>query len=114
VRIFVTAIKGYNRIGPFYRWSTACIVTEASPGRAFAFTIGWPSNSSWRYELAEVDDGTLVTQTMTKMQPQMAPVVWIQRFVGVDDRAEHLHEGMAATLHGLADAVNRSPAAPQK
>jgi putative intracellular protease/amidase len=100
--------KGYNHIGPLYRWATVCNVSEDAPGRSFAFEVAWPSNTSWRYDLIAVDDGTEVTLTMTKKQPQAAPIVAIQRMVGVHDRAEHLHTGMSQTLTRLAQQLERS------
>jgi putative intracellular protease/amidase len=100
--------KGYNHIGPLYRWSTACKVTEDAPGRTFSFDVAWPSKTAWRYDLAAADDGTEVTLTMTKMQPQAAPVLAIQRMVGVHDRAGHLRTGMEQTLKGLAEQVQQS------
>jgi putative intracellular protease/amidase len=99
--------KGYNHIGPLYRWSTVCKVTEDAPGRTFAFDVAWPSKTTWRYDLAATDDGTEVTLTMTKMQPQAAPVLAIQRMVGVHDRAGHLRTGMEQTLKGLAEQVQQ-------
>jgi len=106
--------KGYNHIGPLYRWSTVCKVTEDAPGRNFAFDVAWPSKTAWRYDLAAVDDGTEVTLTMTKMQPQAAPVLAIQRMVGVHDRAGHLRTGMEQTLEGLAEQVVHKSAAEGK
>ena len=103
--------KGYNHIGPLYRWSTVCKVTEDAPGRTFAFDVAWPSKTVWRYDLAAAHDGTEVTLTMTKMQPQAAPVRAIQRMVGVHDRAEHLRTGMERTLKGLAEQVRHKRAA---
>jgi putative intracellular protease/amidase len=104
--------KGYNHIGPLYRWSTVCKVTEDAPGRTFAFDVAWPSKTAWRYDLTAVDDGTEVTLTMTKMQPQAAPVLAIQRMVGVHDRAGHLRTGMEQTLKGLADQVQQTSRNP--
>jgi putative intracellular protease/amidase len=104
--------KGYNHIGPLYRWSTVCKVTEDAPGRTFAFDVAWPSKTAWRYDLTAVDDGTEVTLTMTKMQPQAAPVLAIQRMVGVHDRAGHLRTGMEQTLKGLADQVQQTSRHP--
>ena len=104
--------KGYNHIGPLYRWSTVCNVTNDAPGRSFAFEVAWPSNTSWRYDLTAVEDATEVTLSMTKNQPQAAPVVAIQRMVGVHDRAEHLRTGMSQTLTRLAQQVER--ATPQR
>jgi putative intracellular protease/amidase/uncharacterized protein YndB with AHSA1/START domain len=102
---------GHNKIGPLYRWSTLCTVIEANPGKKFAFHVAWPSLSTWSYELTPVESaagsegGTLVTETMTKQQPQYAPVRWIQSAVGVPDRGAHLREGMRATLNALAEAL---------
>jgi hypothetical protein len=104
--------KGYNHIGPLYRWSTVCTVTAGAPGRNFAFDVAWPSKTSWRYDLAATDAGTEVTLTMTKQQPQAAPVVAIQRLVGVHDRAQHLRTGMEQTLKGLAQQVQQANARP--
>ena len=45
--------KGHNRNG-FFRWSTTCTVTDAEPGRAFAFEVrymGVPI-ARWRYDIA--------------------------------------------------------------
>jgi putative intracellular protease/amidase len=104
--------KGYNHIGPLYRWSTVCKVTEDAPGRTFAFDVAWPSKTAWRYDLSAADDGTMVTLTMTKMQPQAAPVLAIQRMVGVHDRAAHLRTGMEQTLKGLAEQAQQSSRQP--
>jgi hypothetical protein len=100
--------KGYNHIGPLYRWSTVCKVTDAAPGRTFGFHVAWPSNTSWRYDLAPTHDGTEVTFTMTKMQPQAAPVIAIQNMVGVRDRAGHLRAGMEQTLKRLAEQLQQN------
>jgi putative intracellular protease/amidase len=104
--------KGYNHIGPLYRWSTVCKVTDDAPGRTFGFHVAWPSNTSWRYDLAPADDGTEVTLTMTKMQPQAAPVIAIQHMVGVHDRADHLRAGMEQTLKRLAEQLQQNSPRP--
>src|SRR4029077_3486446 len=104
--------KGYNHIGPLYRWSTLCKVTEDAPGRTFAFDVAWPSKTAWRYDLTATDAGTEVTLTMTKMQPQAAPVLAIQRMVGVHHRAQHLRTGMEQTLDRLAQQLQRTNARP--
>jgi len=104
--------KGYNHIGPLYRWSTVCTVTEDAPGHTFAFEVAWPSKTSWRYDLTALDDATEVTLTMTKNQPQAAPVVAIQRMVGVHDRAQHLRTGMDQTLKRLAQQVQKANPRP--
>ena len=102
---------GKNRIGPLYRWRITATVTEAAPGRTFAFTTAWPSSSTWRYDLEPVDGGTRITESMTRRTPQMAVVRMIQNAVGVRDRAAHLHAGMSTTLERLDAALRREPAA---
>ena len=104
--------KGYNHIGPLYRWSTVCKISADVPGRTFAFDVAWPSKTSWRYDLSAIDDATEVTLTMTKTQPQAAPVLAIQRMVGVHDRAQHLRAGMDQTLERLARQVNQTKPRP--
>ena len=64
-----------------------------------------PEPASGRYKLTPVEGGTLVTETMTKQQPQYAPVRLIQSAVGVPDRGAHLRESMRATLDALAETL---------
>lgn len=97
--------KGYNKIGPLYRWSTKCTVTASVPGQVFAFDVAWPSLTSWRYDFAAVEGGTRVTFTMTKLQPQASPILAMQSLVGVHDRAAHLRTGMEKTLDRLAASM---------
>ncbi|GAA3767068.1 SRPBCC family protein [Micromonospora maritima] len=104
--------RGRNRIGRLYRWSMSATVTEATPGRAFAFTTDWPSSSSWRYQLEEVEGGTRITESMTRATPQMAIVRRFQDAVGVRDRAAHLRAGMTTTLHRIEAALRRETADP--
>nr|WP_232069344.1 SRPBCC family protein [Mycobacterium saskatchewanense] len=104
--------KGYNHIGPLYRWSTVCKVVADIPGRTFAFDVAWPSKTSWRYDLTAINGATEVTLTANKVQPQAAPVLVIQRMVGVHDRAQHLRAGMEQTLDRLARQVQRADARP--
>lgn len=104
--------KGKNRIGSLYRWTMTATVTEATPGRTFAFTTAWPSSSCWRYDLQAVEGGTRVTESMTRTTPQAAIVRSIQIAVGVRDRAAHLRAGMTTTLDRL-DAALRQEAVDQ-
>lgn len=99
--------KGSNNIGPLYRWSTVCRVVENQPNHSFAFTVAWPSNSYWRYTFTPVDGGTLVTESMSKVDAQMAPIRWMQNMVGARDRVANLRAGMTTTLDRLADVVVR-------
>ncbi|HEX4248299.1 MAG TPA: SRPBCC family protein [Pseudonocardia sp.] len=96
---------GHNNIGPLYRWSTVCTITEANPGKKFEFYVAFPSMSTWSYELTPVEGGTLVTETITKERPQYAPVRLMQSLVGVHDRGTHLRQGIETTLEAVASAV---------
>ncbi len=43
-------------------WSSKCTVTEATPGKAFAFSVG-RGETTWRYDLAPADGGCQVTES---------------------------------------------------
>lgn len=62
---------GDNKRGPM-RWQTECVVTDAEPGRRFAFDVrryGFGrlmvpvQIASWAYDFESVDGGTRVTET---------------------------------------------------
>ncbi|GAA1369556.1 SRPBCC family protein [Streptomyces beijiangensis] len=68
-----TAFDGHNKRGAF-RWTTRCTVTEADPGRAFAFrvhAIGLKRPrlrariATWEYRFEEAGSATRVTETWT-------------------------------------------------
>ncbi|MFE6165474.1 SRPBCC family protein [Streptomyces sp. NPDC056486] len=63
--------EGHNKRGPF-RWTTRCTVTEAEPGRRFAFrvhAIGLKRPrlrapiATWEYRFEDSDGATKVTET---------------------------------------------------
>lgn len=54
---------GHNRFNGF-RWSRECEVSEAEPGRVFAFSTfgkGGEEQTRWRYEIEPEGDGSRVT-----------------------------------------------------
>jgi uncharacterized protein YndB with AHSA1/START domain len=56
--------RGHNRLNGL-RWSRECVVTEAEPGRVFAFSTLYKGDEStrWRYLLEPTGGGaTLVTE----------------------------------------------------
>lgn len=57
---------GSNRRG-WARWSTTCRVTDAEPGRRFAFEVTWTvfPVARWDYEFSAADGGTEVRLTWT-------------------------------------------------
>lgn len=79
--------KGRNRNGS-HTWTTKCTVTEADPGRVFAFdvyTAGIVPIAHWRYDIAPTADGCTVTESTWDRRPK-----WIlkpaARATGVSDR----------------------------
>jgi uncharacterized protein YndB with AHSA1/START domain len=68
-----TSFDGHNKRGMF-RWTTRCTVTEADPGKVFAFrvhAIGLKRPrlrgpiATWEYRFEETGEGTRVTETWT-------------------------------------------------
>ena len=62
--------KGTNRNG-WRRWTTTCTVTDAEPGRRFAFLVshtGVPV-SRWQYDIAPQDGGCTVTESTWDRRP---------------------------------------------
>ncbi|MGB0970959.1 MAG: SRPBCC family protein [Mycobacterium sp.] len=79
--------KGRNRNGS-HTWTTKCTVTEADPGRAFAFdvhTAGIVPIAHWRYDIEQTDGGCMVTEATWDRRPR-----WILKpaamSTGVSDR----------------------------
>ena len=104
--------RGSNRRG-WRRWSTACTVVVADPGRTFAFDVafaGIPA-SRWTYEFRAEGDVTVVTETWTDRRPG-----WFARLagatMGVADIRAHNAENIRNTLANLAVAAE-SEAGPR-
>lgn len=100
---------GSNRNG-LHRWSTTCTVTDADPGRAFAFDVAYGPVSipiaHWRYDVEQSSDGTVVTERMWDRRPG-----WFVGIgglaTGVRDRATANTANIAATLDRLRQSVDR-------
>ena len=97
--------RGANRRG-WRQWSTTCTVSEAEPGRRFAFDVrfGGMPVSHWAYEFTSDGDGCIVRETW-----QDKRAAWMKRFspyvMGVRNQAEFNREGMVGTLAKLRDAM---------
>jgi Polyketide cyclase / dehydrase and lipid transport len=93
--------RGSNRNGS-RKWTTTCTVTDAEPGRAFAWdvTSGPFPVSHWRYEIADGQGACRVTESMWDHRPG-----WLRRIArlltGVPDRAAANAEHISATLQRL-------------
>lgn len=93
--------KGHNRNGVF-RWSTTCTVTDAEPGRTFAFDVrylGLPI-ARWRYDIAAGNGGCRVTERTWDRRPGwFTKTAWVG--TGVRDRTAANIEHMKVTLQRL-------------
>ncbi|OBF40625.1 polyketide cyclase [Mycobacterium sp. ACS1612] len=94
--------RGLNRNG-LYRWSTVCTVTDAHPGRTFAFDVktgGVIPVARWRYDIEPVDGGCKVTERTWDRRPG-----WIVKpsrlTTGVKDRTSANVEHIKLTLQRL-------------
>ncbi len=92
---------GANRNG-FRRWTTTCTVTDADPGKTFAFDVRYLGQpiAHWRYDIAPDQDGCRVTeQTWDQRKPWMAKAGGLA--TGVADRGTANDDNMRATLARL-------------
>jgi Polyketide cyclase / dehydrase and lipid transport len=96
--------KGHNRNGT-RRWTTACTVTDAEPGRTFAFDVKTAvvvPVSHWRYDIEPVDGGCKVTERTWDRRPG-----WIRKparlTTGVKDRTAANAAHIKATLQRLKE-----------
>jgi len=99
--------RGSNRKG-LRRWSTTVTVTEADPGRRFAFevTYGPLAISTWEYDLTATPEGCEVVESWTDRRPSWMRVASAP-VMGVRDRAAHNRAGMEETLAKLKAAAER-------
>ncbi|CQD11176.1 polyketide cyclase/dehydrase and lipid transport [Mycobacterium lentiflavum] len=84
------------------RWNTRCTVTDAEPGRRFAFDVRhtvFPI-ARWQYDIVASDGGCLVTESTWDRRPG-----WFRtlsgRATGVTDRAAANTKNIELTLQRL-------------
>lgn len=94
--------KGHNNNGG-KKWTTKCTVTDAEPGRVFAFDVKTAvvvPVAHWRYDIEAVDGGCQVTERTWDQRPG-----WIRKpaelTTGVHDRASANAEHIKLTLERL-------------
>ena len=95
--------KGHNRSGS-KKWTTTCTVTEAQPGRAFAFDVRHTvlPIAHWRYVIEPTDGGCRVTERTWDRRPAwFAKVAGVA--TGVHDRTAANEEHIRATLQRLKE-----------
>lgn len=94
--------KGQNSNGG-KKWTTTCTITDAEPGRAFAFdvkTAGFVPVAHWRYDIETADGGCTVTERTWDKRPG-----WIRKpaglATGISDRTGANAEHIRITLDRL-------------
>jgi hypothetical protein len=92
---------GHNQ-SPTRRWSTKCTVTDADPGRMFAFDVChtvFPV-ARWQYEIVASDGGCRVTESTWDRRPG-----WFRKLggkaTGVTDRVAANRKNIELTLQRL-------------
>jgi uncharacterized protein YndB with AHSA1/START domain len=96
--------RGHNRNGS-RTWSTICTVTDAEPGRVFAFDVRSAviPVAHWRYDIASTADGACrVTESTWDRRPGWfrIPAGWA---TGVKDRTAANSEHICRTLQRLKE-----------
>lgn len=98
--------RGTNRHGPLLRWTTTCTVTDAEPGRRFAFDVDFAGVpiARWAYDLEPTATGCTVTESWDDLRGRPLRLASVP-LMGIADRAAHNRRGMQATLTALAAAA---------
>jgi hypothetical protein len=93
--------KGTNRNG-WRRWTTTCTVTDAEPGRRFAFDVRHTvvPISRWQYEIEPTAGGCTVTESTWDRRPGWFKGV-AALATGVPQRTDANDAHIAATLQRL-------------
>jgi hypothetical protein len=92
---------GRNKNGG-HRWTTKCTVTDAEPGRVFAFDVSYVvvPIARWQYDIVAADGGCQVTKSTWDWRPgwfrKVAPLA-----TGVADRAAANADHIRLTLQRL-------------
>jgi uncharacterized protein YndB with AHSA1/START domain len=92
-------------------WTTTSTVTEAVPGKVFAWKVG--KDTTWRYELTAQDGGTDVVESFDVLRAPGAVGRAVNRLgTGVpwSGRGEQLVAGMEQTLANLKRVAEGSGA----
>jgi hypothetical protein len=98
--------RGHNKHSA-YRWSTTATVTDAEPGRRFAFEVCSVARipvARWQYDIEPTDGGCRVSERTWDRRPS-----WFRPLAnlatGVRDRSEHNQRNMEHTLRRLKAAA---------
>ena len=99
---------GHNENGT-KRWTTKCTVTDAEPGRVFAFDVRHTviPVARWQYDIVAADGGCQVTESTWDRRPG-----WFRKVAhigtGVADRAAANAEHIRLTLQRLKQRAEAS------
>lgn len=99
--------RGKNRAGAV-RWSTVATVTDAVPGRRFAFNVsalGFPV-ARWQYEIEPGENGCQVTESTWDLRGAVLRVVG-PLLIGTNDRDAHNQRNIERTLSRLKERAER-------
>lgn len=96
-----SVFKGQNSNGG-KKWTTTCTVTDAEPGRTFAFDVKSlvVPVAHWRYDIAAADGGCTVTERTWDKRPGWFKGV-AGMATGVSDRTTANAEHIRVTLERL-------------
>jgi hypothetical protein len=96
--------RGDNRNG-MHRWWTVCRITDAEPGRRFAYEVSTPFKvpiSRWQFDLVPAATGcTVIERSWLRVPRWFAPIAI--RITGQPDRPRTNNANIALTLHRLKD-----------
>lgn len=94
--------RGHNRNG-LRRWVTTCRITDADPGRRFAYEVTAPLGvpiSRWQYDIVPTAEGCTVTETNWMRVPLwFVPLAVL--ITGVFDRTGVNNTNIGTTLQRL-------------
>ena len=96
---------GHNRNGD-HEWTTQGKITEADPGRAFAFEVSMMDfhYANWGYRIEPTASGCRVTEWNENLLPESL-VEMSQQISGVTDRNERNRQLISGTLEKLGTAL---------
>jgi len=96
---------GHNRSGD-HEWTSQGKVTEAEPGRAFAFECSMFDFhfSTWGYRIEPIATGCRVTEWTDDLRPESVKEV-SREMSGIDDRDARNRHTISGTLDRLATAL---------
>jgi hypothetical protein len=96
---------GHNRHGD-HQWTTQGRITQAEPGRAFAFECSMMDfhYATWGYRIEPTQRGCRVTEWTEDLRPEGA-LEFSRQVSGIEDRTSRNRQTMSTTLERLAKAV---------